>query len=490
MKKGTSLLAFTVLVVLRLNASADTHYVDLNGPNPTPPYTNWPTAATNIQDALNAAVAGDQILVTNGIYEIGATAYLGSNRVSVTKALTVKSVNGPAETIIKGFQVPGMTNGASAIRCVYLTNGATLSGFTLTNGATQTSVGNTGGGGAYCQSTSAVLTNCVISGNQAHQNGGGAYSGTLIGCSLVGNGARLDATGLGGGAHGSVLINCFLMGNKAGYQGGGANACILTNCLVYGNTVPTSYYGGGTALSTLVNCTVVSNSAYTGGGSYGDTLKNCIVYYNQSFGGSSSNYFGGFYTNCCTLPNPSSSANNITNQPVFLGLTGGVFQLQSNSPCINAGNSSYVVGSTDLDGNPRISGGTVDIGAYELQSPASVLSYAWAQQYGLPTDGTADFADVDGEGASNWHEWRADTVPTNASSALLMGSATNGVSGLVVSWASVATRSYWLERASDLGATPSFQSMATNIPGVAGTKTFNDTSATNGGPYFYRVGVQ
>ena len=37
---------------------------------------------------------------------------------------------------------------------------------------------------------------------------------------------------------------------------------------------------------------------------------------------------------------------------------------------------------------------------------------------------------------------------------------------------------------------PVFQPIATNLSGVAGTKTYNDTGATNGGPYFYRVGVQ
>jgi hypothetical protein len=91
---------------------------------------------------------------------------------------------------------------------------------------------------------------------------------------------------------------------------------------------------------------------------------------------------------------------------------------------------------------------------------------------------------------NNWQEWRAATVPTNAASALVMKTVTNGASGLVISWASVAARKYWLDRASDLSVAPPFQTIASNIPGVAGTKTFNDTGATNGGPYFYRIGVQ
>jgi len=42
---------------------------------------------------------------------------------------------------IQGAKAPGGGNGDGAIRCVYLTNGARLSGFTLTNGATR-SVGD------------------------------------------------------------------------------------------------------------------------------------------------------------------------------------------------------------------------------------------------------------------------------------------------------------------------------------------------------------
>jgi len=131
----------------------------------------------------------------------------------------------------------------------------------------------------------------------------------------------------------------------------------------------------------------------------------------------------------------------------------------------------------------------VDIGAYESQFGGSIVSYIWLQQYGLPTDGSADFADIDGDQMNNWAEWRAGTIPTNASSVLKMLAATPGDSGITVQWQSVSGKFYYLERATHLAEEPSFATVSSNIPGQAGTTSYLDPSSSSSAQ-FYRVGVQ
>ena len=85
---------------------------------------------------MDAAAPGDEIVVTNGLYATGGRA-VGTNslvnRVAVDKPLTLRSVNGPEFTVIRGEP--------SSIRCAYLADGTHLSGVTLTHGAAD------GGGG-------------------------------------------------------------------------------------------------------------------------------------------------------------------------------------------------------------------------------------------------------------------------------------------------------------------------------------------------------
>jgi hypothetical protein len=70
--------------------------------------------------------------------------------------------------------------------------------------------------------------------------------------------------------------------------------------------------------------------------------------------------------------------------------------------------------------NQRIVGGTVDIGAYEYQTPVSQISYAWLQQYDLPITTHTDTGDPAGDGLKAYQEWIAGTNPTNALSVLVM----------------------------------------------------------------------
>jgi hypothetical protein len=438
-------------------------YVALSSTNPVAPYTSWATAAKNIQDAVDSGFANGTILVTNGVYATGGRAVYGTmtNRVAVDKPLNVRSVNGPEFTVIRGYQVPGTTNGDGAIRCVYLADGANLSGFTLANGSTRAeddwpSYQAGSGGGVWCESSASVVSNCVLTGNSAIY-GGGAYWGTLNNCTLTGNVAS-D----GGGASGGTLNNSTLIGNVA-------------------------WYGGGVSGTTLNNCTLAGNLASEGGGgAFNSTLNNCIVYFNAN----GEDYDTSSILNyCCTTPLPTNGVGNITKAPLFVDYAGGNLRLQSNSPCINAGNNAYVTVTTDLDGNPRIVSGMVDIGAYEYQGTGSVISYAWLQHYGLPTDGSADFADSDHDGLSNWQEWRCGTCPTDALSALRLLAVSPTGTNLSVTWHSVAGVSYFLERSTNLGPSTLFTPLATDIPGQPGMTSYTDTTATNAGPYFYRVGV-
>jgi hypothetical protein len=266
--------------------------------------------------------------------------------------------------------------------------------------------------------------------------------------------------------------------------------CTLNNCLLTGNSAYGLYgRGGGAYDGTLNNCTLTGNSAASWGGGAASTLNNCIVYFNTAPNGA--NYWADYVTlnSCCTTPMPTNGVGNITNAPLFLDYAGGNLRLQSNSPCINAGDNAYAPGPTDLDGLPRIVSGTVDIGAYEFQGPGSVISYAWLQQYGLPTDGLADFTDPDHDGMNNWQEWRCRTDPTNAFSALRLLTAVSDRTNVFVTWQSVAGVTYFVERSEGLGTTPSFRMLVTNVPGQPGTTTVTDTNAASLAPLFYRVGL-
>ena len=376
MRNKTFYAAVAAVILAHATSMAQTYYVSING-NDSATGTSWTTAKRTIQAAVDIPGAVE-IVVTNGTYESFASA---------NKAVTIRSVNGAADTIISG---------GGANRCATLGDSGqfatVLSAFTLASGFDSSGGGALGGtlldcvftnntaakhgGGAYASK----LTRCTLAANNAElfggggaydcemedcvlfdntaPDGGGAYRCSLTDCTLSGNTAQEG----GGGAYGCNLYSCTLTGNTARYGGGACDCEHLENCLLSGNT---ALEGGGAFKSTLANCTLSGNIAsIAGGGIYSGTLVNCIVWGNTSGDNVSSNYVGSTsFSHSCAAPDPGGS--NIGTDPRFADAENGDFRLLLDSPCIDAGDTASAQGATDLDGNPRVLDAAVDMGAHE-----------------------------------------------------------------------------------------------------------------------------
>jgi hypothetical protein len=75
------------------------------------------------------------------------------------------------------------------------------------------------------------------------------------------------------------------------------------------------------------------------------------------------------------LDGVNAGNNLIGADPKFVDSAGRDYRLKAKSPAINAGSNDPpgALGPLDLDGHPRIAGGTVDIGACELGEPDFAL---------------------------------------------------------------------------------------------------------------------
>ncbi len=138
---------------IALNATATTYYVDINSPSPTPPYTSWSTASTDIQSAVNQTTNGDLVLVNPGVYQSGG--YMapdgGLSTVVVSNTVTLQSMGGASNTVI---------NGSNAMRGIYL-----QSAFTMLILVSQSRMGCSGtnsGGGIYCPDNNEITHQIVV----------------------------------------------------------------------------------------------------------------------------------------------------------------------------------------------------------------------------------------------------------------------------------------------------------------------------------------
>lgn len=338
----------------------------------------WANAKQTIQAALDSAADGMEILVASGVYNTGSAPTPVDtllNRIAITKAVKVRSVAGPEETIIQGSGTAAY-NTEDAIRCVFMNNGV-LDGFTVEGGATKT--GGTDeyqrGGGGICIEAPVEGTrviNCVIRNNRA-VTGGGITGGridrgraTVSDCIITNNIADHG----GGGAYGAIFERCLFSHNQATEGGGCYEPYRVYNSLITVNSA--TRYGGVYSAGYLANCTVAHN---TGGGvtgvNWGGGL--IVVAYNCIVWGNSGDQYGVlcvFDNTCCSV---AGDGITVTSDPLFMDVAKEDFSLQPGSPCIDAGLSDYVIGGMDLTGGARVISGGVDMGAFESPQFLQVL---------------------------------------------------------------------------------------------------------------------
>lgn len=409
----TKKISIFIGLIITFNTFAVTRYVNVNNSSPVSPYTSPANAANTIQEAVDVAINGDIIKVADGVYSTGAqiTPAGGtlSNRIVVTSNIIIESETGPENTIISGESDSGTGGpGNSAMRCIYLTNSATLSGFTLSNGFTRTSGDMSleqSGGGAFLDG--GCISNCIVTMNAANTRGGGIFV-NLGGCvydSVINFNNSYGSFPSGGGIFAlteSEINRCVVHNNFATNSSGGQGAGIYSfgnanpattnfvrNCLVYNNLA--YRVGGGVFnnenITIIENCTIINNNCIstnaTGIGLFllAGEAYNSIIYYNTNSAGVDQSCRAMSATvryNCSQ--SLSVSDGNITNDPQFKSQND--YHILITSPCVSAGTNAFAAMPFDIDGNDRILNSTVDMGCYEY-TPEPGLFFVYCLSFGV-----------------------------------------------------------------------------------------------------------
>lgn len=331
--------------------------------------TSWATAKKTVHAGLEAAEAGDQVWVAKGLYSGGITlkegvelygGFAGTESALVERPRFPRLVADANESVLDGGQ-----SGSVVICPTGVTTLARIDGFTIRNGNAAR------GGGIHCYRSSPVIANNKITRNSSSPMQGGGIYGYIAS---------------------PIIHNNVISDNVARYGGGfsfDGGAAVLVNNVVIGNAARS---GGGIhcnqARLKIINNSVVGNSAASGGGGIWSgsghesgfhlLISNTLVAFNSSgiylpskglemrsncvYGNDTYDYSG--YPE---FIDPTGSNGNISVDPRLQGWTNGEgVHLQPDSPCIDQGDDSLVqVGWLDLDGQERIIGTHVDIGADE-----------------------------------------------------------------------------------------------------------------------------
>ncbi|MBI5565054.1 MAG: CSLREA domain-containing protein [Chloroflexi bacterium] len=269
----------------------------------------------------------------------------GGNQSSAGGAIRVAS---SSTLTLVAVRLSGTSAGSSA--AIYVINGSSLN-------IHFSRIENNLGGGVYLQpSTTTVIRNSSISGNQGHSGAGITTAGTLI------------------------IVNSTLSGNSTAFAGGAllsSGATSLYNVTIAANTAGTDgVSGSGGGISVSGGAVTIRNSLIANNVSLVDNTEDC------SGALTSEGYNLIEVTTGC--PITGDTTGNITgtdpNLDVLAGNGGGTqtHALLAGSVAINAGNPAGCLDEGGLtlqtDQRSYLRNGRCDIGAYEFNSPGLATS--------------------------------------------------------------------------------------------------------------------
>jgi len=387
----TAGIILLVLVFTTTALSAQTIFVDGEASGPIHDGTSWCHAFTQLYEALESATTGAMVKVADGIYLPDVTGLIDPREATFAIPSGVTIAGGYAGcgaanpdarnpwtyiTELSGDLAGDDPTGGLADNVYHVATAAameavtTLSGLVIRGGNSE---GERLGGGLLAQSGRLVLSICTLTENRAWRGGGVYIEGGelhLFQCRFTGNlttgegGAIFDATS------NLEAHNCLFALNQAANDGGAifSDLCAvdLFNCSFGGNV---SESRGGAIYEYVGVEALAGNCIFWGNSDLNGNDENSQIFLNPS------NTLSIDYSCVQGWTGGFGGEGNIGADPLLNDLTTGDMHLQPGSPCIDHGTNTLVGSQLDLDGNPRIMNGIVDMGCYEFQGPTGLPDF-------------------------------------------------------------------------------------------------------------------
>lgn len=383
-------------------------------------------ASDDLQAAIDAALAGDTLLVQAGTFTGNFVMKDGVNLIGgwndlfnqKTQYGTILDGNANGRVVTQNADFTQLTiwenltiqngklksNGKGA--GVYLLWKSRLKDCLIQNNTfdQETVTECEGGGLAQDKDDNAgdiVADNCVIRNNEGTHGGGVYLRSTITNCVIENNKTLKNHPGGGVHLQWGRMYNCIIRGNHSSEDAGGVRAygnCKLVNCLIADNTCDVKVAGLALerTLGEVINCTIVNNDQkktdtdkeycgirFDSNNAGSNKFVNNVVWGNKAGGVVQSqqisysickysdatnnaiqgNVPGDFTTPYIKLADDNAAADG----PHFADPANGDYALLKTSPLFEKGLAiadSYYVVATALNGLPHL--GAPEIGAYEI----------------------------------------------------------------------------------------------------------------------------